>query len=129
MRIVYGLFVILHGLVHMLYFGHSNKRFELQEGMTWPEDAWLLSRFLPATTIRFLASSALVLAAVGFLLSGFGILLQADWWRSAVVYVSALSALTTLLFWDGRLHKLPDQGFLGLLINIAIILTQILRWP
>ena len=37
LNIVIGVFIILHGLVHMLYFGQSRKFFELQPGMTWPD--------------------------------------------------------------------------------------------
>ena len=39
-RIIFGIFIILHGLVHLLYFGQSTRYFELQPGMVWPDGAW-----------------------------------------------------------------------------------------
>jgi hypothetical protein len=37
LKVIFGIFIILHGLVHMLYFGQSQKLFELQAGMTLPD--------------------------------------------------------------------------------------------
>ena len=36
MRFVFGVFIVLHGLVHLLYFGQSARYFELKPGMVWP---------------------------------------------------------------------------------------------
>jgi hypothetical protein len=33
LRFIIGVFIVLHGLVHLLYFGHSRRLFELQPGM------------------------------------------------------------------------------------------------
>jgi hypothetical protein len=41
-----------------------------------------------------------------------------------------LSGLVTLLFWDGSSQKLSDQGYIGLLINIAVLVVLLIaRWP
>ena len=32
LKILFGVFIILHGFVHLLYFGHSARYFELQPG-------------------------------------------------------------------------------------------------
>ena len=40
MRFVVGIFLILHGIVYLLYFGHSMRLFELRPGLLWPEAAW-----------------------------------------------------------------------------------------
>jgi len=35
-----------------------------------------------------------------------------------------------ILFWDGKLHRLPDQGAVAILINLAILVAVvILQWP
>ena len=35
-----------------------------------------------------------------------------------------------LLFWDGKLRKLNDQGLIAILINLAILVAVvILQWP
>jgi len=130
LRIVFGVFMVLHGLVHLLYFGQSRRLFELQPGMVWPEGSWAFSRLLGDGTTRWLASIACVLAAVGFVAGGTGILAGQAWWRPVVVGAAAFSAVIFFLFWDGGLHKLDNQGAIAILINIAILIAMlILRWP
>ena len=65
LRFVIGVFMVLHGLVHMLYFGQSARLFELQPGMVWPDGAWTFSKLLGDAATRHLANIACVLAAIG----------------------------------------------------------------
>jgi hypothetical protein len=130
LRFIIGVFIVLHGLVHLLYFGQSWRLFELQPGMVWPEGSWAFSKFLGDKAIRLLASICCVLAAIGFVAGGTGILLMQPWWRPVVVGSAAFSAIIFILFWDGKMQKLHDKGAIGLLINIAILVAVlILRWP
>ena len=129
-RIIFGLFIVLHGLVHLLYFGQSARYFELQPGMLWPDGAWAFSRLLGDGTTRMLASIFLVLAAIGFLASGAGILLNQAWWRPLIVSVAAFSALIYLLLWDGAWQNLDNKGWVGILINVAILAAVLIfQWP
>lgn len=130
LRIILGVFVVLHGLVHLLYFGQSWRLFALQPGMVWPDGSWAFSRLLGNEATRALAAVFLVLAAIGFVAGGAGILVKQAWWRPVVVGAAIFSAVTFLLFWDGALQNLDDKGGIGLLIN-AIILTAVLlfQWP
>ena len=47
--VIFGVFLMLHGLVHLLYLGQSQRFFELQPGMTWPDgpgrsrDSWAMA--------------------------------------------------------------------------------------
>jgi hypothetical protein len=41
-RILFGVFVLLHGLVHLLYLGQSARYFELQPGLAWPDGSWAI---------------------------------------------------------------------------------------
>ena len=130
LRFIIGVFIVLHGLVHLLYFGQSWRLFELQPGMVWPEGSWAFSKFLGDKATRLLASICCVLAAIGFMAGGIGILLMQPWWRPVVVGSAAISAIIFILFWDGKIQKLHDKGAIGLLINIAILVAVlILRWP
>ncbi len=130
LRIIVGIFIVLHGLVHLLYFGQSAKYFELQPGLTWPDGAWAFSRLLGDEATSKLASVLLVLAAVGFVAGGVGILAGQAWWRSPVVGAAVLSAVLYILLWNGQLQRLNDQGIFGILINVAIlIVVLVLRWP
>jgi len=130
LRFIIGVFIVLHGLVHLLYFGHSWRFFELQAGLVWPEGSWALSKLRGNGATRLLASISCVLAAIGFVVGGTGILLMQPWWRPVVVGSAAFSAIIFILFWDGKMRKLADKGGIGLLINIAILVAVlILRWP
>ena len=130
LRFIVGAFIVLHGLVHLLYFGQSQRLFELQPGMIWPDGSWAFSRLVGEATTRLLASIACVLAALGFVAGGAAILLGQPWWRPVVVAAAAFSAGIFVLFWNGRLQKLPDQGAIAILINVAILVAVlILHWP
>jgi hypothetical protein len=37
LRLAFSVFIVLHGLVYLLYFGQSRKFFELQPGLLWPD--------------------------------------------------------------------------------------------
>jgi hypothetical protein len=130
LRIIFGIFIVLHGLVHLLYVGQSQGAFELQPGLTWPDGAWAFSRFLGDGDIRKLTSVLLVLAAVGFVVGGVAILTRQAWWRSPVVGAAVLSTVLYILLWNGQLQRLNDQGIFGILINVAILVViLVLRWP
>lgn len=130
LRFIIGVFIVLHGLVHLLYFGQSWRLFELQPGLVWPEGSWAFSKLLGAEATRLLASVSCILAALGFVVGGIGIFLRQAWWRPVVVGVAAFSAVIFILFWDGEMRKLADKGGIGLLINIAILVAVLIwQWP
>jgi hypothetical protein len=125
-----GIFLILHGLVHLLYFGQSWRLFELQPQMIWPDGSWAFSRLLGDETIRLLACVACVLAAIGFVTGGAGVLVGQSWWRPIIIGVSIFSPILYLLFWNGKMQQLANQGAVGILINFAIlVVVLILQWP
>ena len=127
---LFGAFLVLHGLVHLLYFGQSRKLFELQPGLTWPDGSWAFSRLLGDETTRLVAGITCVLAAIGFVVGGAGVLVRQTWWQPVVVGAAALSAVIFALFWNGKLERLDDQGGIGLLIGLALLIAVlILRWP
>jgi hypothetical protein len=128
-RFVFGVFIVLHGLVHMLYFGQSARLFELQPGMVWPDGAWTFSKLVGDAATRNLANVACVLAAIGFAVGGIGILVSQNWWRPMVVASAAFSAALFVLFWDGKVQMLDNKGGIGILINVAILVALlILQW-
>ena len=130
MTFIFGVFIVLHCLVHLLYFGQSARYFELKPGMVWPDGSWAFSGLLGNEAARNLASISLILAAIGLLVGGIGILASQAWWRPVVVGAAAFSSIFFILFWNGKMQNLDSQGGIGLLINIAILLAVlILRWP
>jgi uncharacterized membrane protein YphA (DoxX/SURF4 family) len=130
LRLIIGVFFVLHGLVHLLYFGQSARYFDLKPGMVWPDGAWAFSKLLGDEATRNLASISLILAAIGFAAGGAGIFVGQAWWRPVVVSAAAFSSVVYLLFWNGRMQNLDGQGGVGILINIAILIAVlVLRWP
>ena len=129
-NILFGIFFVLHGLVHMIYFGQSARHFELQPGMIWPDGSWTFSRLLGDVGTRNLASVLLVLAAIGFVAGGVGIFVKQAWWHPVIVFTSVFSSLLYLLFWDGVFQHLDNKGGVGILINLAILAALLIfRWP
>jgi len=129
-RFITIIFLVLHGLVHLLYAGQSWRLFELQPGLTWPDGSWLFSKTLGNETTRFLASIACILAAIGFVVGGAGILFRQTWWQPVVVGSAAFSGIIYILFWDGGLQKLDAKGGVGFLFNVIILVATLkLRWP
>lgn len=129
-RILFGVFLVLHGLVHLLYFGQSARYFELQPGMAWPDGSWAFSRLLGNATTRKVANVCLILAAVGFAAGGAAVFLKQPWWQTAVVSTAVFSSITYMLMWDGALKNLDNKGGIGILINLAILVSLLIfRWP
>lgn len=130
LRIIVGVFLAMHGLVHMLYFGQSARYFELQPGMIWPDGAWIFSRFFGNETTRTLASVALVLATLGFVTAAAGAFFRQSWWLPVTVAAAVSSTIVYIVFWDGILQQLPDKGAVGILINAAILAcVLVFHWP
>jgi len=130
LKIIFGIFIILHGLVHLLYFGQSQRYFELQPGLTWPDGAWAFSGFLGDETTRSLSSILLVLIAIFLVIGGIGLFTKWELWRSIAVGGALLSTITYLLLWNGKIQGLDNQGLIGVLINIAILAAiLVFKWP
>ena len=121
LRFIIGLFFGLHGLVHLLYFGQSRRLFELQPGMVWPDGSWSFSRLVGDGAARWLAGIGCIVAAIGFVAGGLGVMLMQPWWRPLVIGSALFSALLYILFWDGKRTKLADKGGVALLIDLAIL--------
>jgi hypothetical protein len=52
------------------------------------------------------------------------------WWRPLVVASAAFSAAAFVLCWDGKTQMLANNGLVGLLINLAILVALLVfRWP
>ena len=130
LKFIFGIFIILHGLVHLLYVGHSQKFFELQPGMTWPDGSWAFSRLLGGGMTRSLTSVLCALVAVILVTGGIGLFAKWELWRSIVIGGTVFSTVVYLLLWNGKMQGLDNQGLIGILINLAILaLLLILRWP
>lgn len=130
MNIAVAIFLILHGLVHLLYLGQSMKWYELGKGMAWPENSWAFSRLFGNKTTRVIASVSCVLAALVFVGGGVLIFAKQPAWVWITVGAAAFSSLLMLLMWDGKMKELANKGLFAILINATIIvLLLVVGWP
>ena len=130
LQFIFGVFLVLHGLVHLLYSGQSMRRFELRPGLVWPDGSWAFTRLLGNKTTRTLANIACIIAAIGFVAGGAGVLISQVWWRPLVVAATTFSSVAFILFWNGKLRQLADQGAVAILINLAILgAVLVFQWP
>ena len=121
MNIFLGIFFILHGLVHLLYMGHSLNYFELEKGFIWPKNTKLLGNIFRLPTIKMLAGVLCFIAGISFILSGACVLMG----HSCQILLSIISVIVStvlfMAFWDGRKIELHTQGGIAIIINILIV--------
>ena len=122
MRLALALFLVLHGLVQVFFVGWSLRRFALRPGMTWPDDSWALSRLLGERTTRPFAAAVMAFATAAFVVAGIALLLDQKAWQAIMAIALALSTGGFILFWNGKLGGLPNQGAFAVLINAALAL-------
>lgn len=125
--VLFGIFIILHGLVHLWYVVLSRGWVPFQPDMGWTGASWILSGMLGETSLRWLATVLYGLAALGFVLAGIGVLAQTSWWQPVLLAVAGFSSLIILIFWDGGWNLIVQKGLLGLLINLVIILYVLIN--
>jgi len=127
MQTLTGIFIILHGLVHLWYVVLSYQWVEFKPDMGWNGHSWLFSSFLSQATIRSITGVLFILAAIAFVISGIGIFIQADWLKTILLSTAIISSLVLVLFWDGKLEMIMQKGVLGVLINLVIIAVVLIK--
>lgn len=126
----FGVFLLLHGVVHLIYAAHSARKLQLKPGMTWPDGSWAFSRLATTGTIRDQTTVTMLLSGAVFLVGGAVVLARQAWWRPVAVVAAALSALSFVLLWNGRKRNLDGQGIIGVIIDIAVLVAAlVLDWP
>jgi len=120
-RVLIGLFIVLHGLVHLWYLLLSHKLVAFRPEMGWTGRSWVFTGLLGDPAARGLASIVYGLTAVVLVVAGLGVVARAGWEPPALLGSAALSALVIVLFWDGSLERVGEKGLFGLLISLAIL--------
>jgi hypothetical protein len=85
MQIVFAIFVILHGLIHMWYVTLSQGWVEFQVEMGWNGRSWLLTDALGEKLSLNIASVLYVLSTLLFIITGVALLAKAPWARVALI--------------------------------------------
>lgn len=119
---ILGIFLILHGIVFYLYVGQSARLYELKPGLTWPDDALLIPKILNRRTVRKMGVIFCVIGGTGFIISGVAALFGVEWWQICTIVICIFTSIVIILLWNGSLQKLSEQGLVGLIINLLILL-------
>ena len=120
-RFAIGIFIILHGLVHLWYFTLSQGLVPFKPEMGWSGHSWLFSPTLGSATARSLAGLLYLVAAVLFVVAGAAVLARTGWTRPVLAAAALFSSVLILLFWEGGLQMWMEKGALGLLLNLALL--------
>ena len=126
MKIFLGTFFILHGLVHLLYMGHSLNYFELEKGFIWPDNSKLLANIFSLPTRKMLAGVLCFVAAISFILSGACVLIGHPWQHLVSIISVIVSTVLFIAFWDGSRIKVDTQGGIAIKLNILILVFMLI---
>jgi hypothetical protein len=125
-HVLFGVFVFVHGLIHLVYAGQSARLWEAKPGLIWPDESWALSRCLGDVKVRRLAGVVFLVLAAGLGAGGVGCISDQVWWRPVVVGAAAVSALAFCLLWNGRRQSLDGQGLIGMVISAGILVAAVI---
>jgi hypothetical protein len=129
-RTFFGIFVVLHGLVHLWLVVLSQELIEYKPEMGWTARSWLFTGLIGDSATRWLATIVFVLVTAAFVVSGVGVFTRGDWWRSIMVGAAVISAAMLLFFWDGSAQLIVEKGLIGFLIDVAVVVSVlVLGWP
>lgn len=120
-RVLFGLFIILHGLVHAWYIVLSQKWVAFRPEMGFSGRSWLFTPLLGDPSARAAAAIVYALAGLGLVAGGIGWLTRASWGAPLLAAAAGLSALGIILFWDGSGQHIVEKGLLGLLISLGLL--------
>ncbi len=124
-RVLAGLFVIAHGLVHLWFVVLSREWVPFEPKMGWTGESWLLTGILGDAATRSLASVLYALAALVFVIGGIGVGVGGPWARPILIGVAGLSAAMIVIFWDGHPGMIVEKGLLGFLISVGVLAVNL----
>lgn len=125
-RIIPGIFIILHGLVHIWYVVLSFNLVAFQPDMGWTGNSWLFSFPKSSKGLRVVAGILFIICTILFVVSGITILANLSDKNSLLLIAAILSTLTLVVFWDGKTSMIVQKGIIGVIINLVIIIGLLL---
>jgi hypothetical protein len=92
--------------------------------------SWLFTRFIGESGTRTLGTVAFTLVAILFVTTAVGLTYRQSWAPGWLALSAVTSTLMFALLWDGRLQALDEKGFIGVLINFALLVGMYaFRYP
>jgi hypothetical protein len=122
-RIISGIFIILHGLVHIWYVVLSFNLVTFQPDMGWTGNSWLFASPKSHQVMRMIAGVLFIISTMLFVISGITILANFSGANTMLSIAAILSMITLVVFWDGKTDMIVQKGIIGVIINLVIIVT------
>lgn len=117
LRFIAGVFFILHGLVHLLWFVVP-WQITTVDGLPYTTRVLARRVDVGATGIR-IVGVLWVVATLAWVAAGLGLIILAPWWQGATVFAALFSSALCVL-------GLPEAKY-GLLINLAVLVVVFLN--
>ena len=123
LRIVIGIFLIAHGLVHWVLIAPPPNIPDTGIG-GFLTNSWLVGNLgLNEAVARWLGITLIVLATIGFVTAGIVVLGSQEWWRVLAVVSAAISIILLVFFWN-------SWFVVGPLLDVAILVALLwIHWP
>lgn len=125
---IFTIFVLLHGLAHMVYTSIAMHWIPAPPG--WTGASWLLSSPLGAQGTRSAGAFVFTALTLAFVVLAAGLAFRLGWASNWLVWVPVASSLALIAFWDGSPQDLVTKGILGLAINIGLLIAVLVfKYP
>ncbi len=124
-------FVLLHGLAHMVYTALALRLIPVTPGQVdLTGSSWLLAGSLGAQGTRNVGAIVFTAMTLIFVVVAGGLALRQTWAQQGLAVASFLSSVALLAFWDGSFQDLTSKGFIGLVINVGLLIALLaFRYP
>ena len=128
--IILGVFLILHGAVHIWYVAMARGLISADADTIWNGRSWLFTRRLGDQTTMTLATIVFSAITLVFAVAGIALVARQEWFSTWAITGSILSMAAIIGFWDGRPDHPIEKGLLGIILDVAILVALLyFEWP
>ena len=128
--IILGVFLILHGAVHIWYVAMARGLISADADTIWNGRSWLLTRRVGDQTTMTLATIVFSAITLVFAVAGIALVAQQEWFSTWAITGSILSIAAIVCFWDGKPDHPVEKGLLGIILDVAILVALLyFAWP
>lgn len=128
LKILLSIVIFLHGAVHVWYVLLIGNVVKYSPDMGWTGKSWLFPGVAVEGLFRFAGMAVYMLSALLFVISSSGILMNKSWYPLWLLVSAVVSSIAVIFFFDGRFQLLVQKGMLGLIVNILIIVTLVIKF-
>ena len=118
---IFGIFILLHGLVHIWYIVLAQQWVAFKPEMGFSGESWMFTKRLGDSATRKFASANYAVSTFLLVIAAIAILMASAWKIYPLLFGSMSSAVTIIIFWDGKKDKIIEKGLLGFIIDVTII--------